>query len=249
MRIESLHIDRFGKLRDFDLTLEEGLTLIYGRNESGKSTVMAFLRAMLYGLNGNSASIEQNDRRRYMPWGEISMGGSLRLTDGNGTDLIAGKETSVIGVRYENMLFGNYWHGGETVVTDASGAEVNRIAYYTTVPQSETRVWTLTTVAPFSLTSNAVGGELNGSKAQRKLTQGADGAITVSAADGADYAVEADGECSFNRAKLLQNRRIYLKYKYEKDGLIYHATDTLTFRNRVRDGVNEWQDENPANYE
>ena len=52
MRIESLHIDRFGKLRDFDLTLEEGLTLIYGRNESGKSTVMAFLRAMLYGLNG-----------------------------------------------------------------------------------------------------------------------------------------------------------------------------------------------------
>ena len=82
MRIESLHIDRFGKLRDFDLTLEEGLTLIYGRNESGKSTVMAFLRAMLYGLNGKSASIEQNDRRRYMPWGEISMGGSLRLTDG-----------------------------------------------------------------------------------------------------------------------------------------------------------------------
>ena len=55
MRIESLHIDRFGKLRDFDLTLEEGLTLIYGRNESGKSTVMAFLRAMLYGLNGKSA--------------------------------------------------------------------------------------------------------------------------------------------------------------------------------------------------
>ena len=34
----------------------------------------------------------------------------LRLTDGNGTDLLAGKETSVIGVRYENMLFGNYWH-------------------------------------------------------------------------------------------------------------------------------------------
>ena len=173
----------------------------------------------------------------------------LRLTDGNGTDLMADKATSVIGVRYENMLFGNYWHGGETVVTDASGAEVNRIAYYTTVPQTETRVWTLTTVAPFELTANAVGGELNGSKAQLKLTQGESGAITVSAADGADYAVEADGDCSFNRAKLLQNRRIYLKYKYVKDGLTYHATDTLTFRNRVRDGVNEWQDENSGNYE
>lgn len=173
----------------------------------------------------------------------------LRLTDGNGTELMPDRTTSVIGVRYENMLFGNYWHGGETVVTDASGAEVNRIAYYTTVPQPETRIWTLTTVEPFVLTVNAVGGELNGSKAQLRLTQGEDGAITVSAADGADYEVEADGVCSFNRAKLLQNRRIYLKYKYVKEGLTYHATDTLTFRNRVRDGVNEWQDENTSNYE
>lgn len=173
----------------------------------------------------------------------------LRLTGSNSTGLMADKTTSVIGVRYENMLFGSYWHGGETVVTDASGSEVNRIAYYTTVPQPETRIWTLTTVEPFTLTANAVGGELNGSKAQLRLTQGANGAITVSAADGADYVVEPDGDCSFNRAKLLQNRRIYLKYKYVKEGLTYHATDTLTFRNRVRDGVNEWQDENPGNYE
>lgn len=172
----------------------------------------------------------------------------LRLTDGNDTGLIEGKTTSVIGVRYENMLFGNYWHGGETVVTDASGQEVNRIQYYTTVPQADTKVWTLTTVEPMALTANAVGGELNGNSAQLKLIQGADGQITVASVDGALYEVEPDGACSFNRAKLLQDRKIFLKYKYEKDGLTYHATDTLTFRNRIRDGVNEWQDENPENY-
>lgn len=172
----------------------------------------------------------------------------LRLTDGNDTGLIEGKTTSVIGVRYENMLFGNYWHGGETVVTDASGQEVNRIQYYTTVPQADTKVWTLTTVEPMALTANAVGGELNGSSAQLKLIQGADGQITVASVDGALYEVQPDGACSFNRAKLLQDRKIFLKYKYEKDGLTYHATDTLTFRNRIRDGVNEWQDENPENY-
>lgn len=82
MRIESLHIDRFGKLRGFSMQLEDGLTLVHGLNESGKSTLMAFIRAMLYGLNGKSASISQNDRKKYMPWGETSMGGSLRLTDG-----------------------------------------------------------------------------------------------------------------------------------------------------------------------
>ena len=82
MRIESLHIDKFGKLRTFDLAFPEGLTIVRGDNESGKTTILAFLRAMLYGLNGKSASIAQNDRRKYMPWGETSMGGSLRLTDG-----------------------------------------------------------------------------------------------------------------------------------------------------------------------
>lgn len=75
MRIESLHIDKFGKLRSFDLAFPEGLTIVRGDNESGKTTILAFLRAMLYGLNGKSASIAQNDRRKYMPWGETSMGG------------------------------------------------------------------------------------------------------------------------------------------------------------------------------
>ena len=82
MRIESLHIDKFGKLRAFDLAFPEGLTIVRGDNESGTTTILAFPRAMRYGLNGKSASIAQNDRRKYMPWGETSMGGSLRLTDG-----------------------------------------------------------------------------------------------------------------------------------------------------------------------
>ena len=147
------------------------------------------------------------------------------------------------------MLFGNYYHGGYTVVTDAAGNEVERIYYYTAVPQEDTKVWTLTTVEPFALTANAVGNEMNSTAAQMKLTLGEDDAITVSPVEGATYSVEPDGESMFLRSKLLQDRKIALKYKYEKDGLVYHATDTLTFRNRIRDGVNEWQDENPEHYE
>ena len=90
---------------------------------------------------------------------------------------------------------------------------------------------------------------MNSTAAQMKLTLGEDDAITVSPVEGATYSVEPDGESMFLRSKLLQDRKIALKYKYEKDGLVYHATDTLTFRNRIRDGVNEWQDENPEHYE
>ena len=40
------------------------------------------------------------------------------------------------------------------------------------------------------------------------------------------------------------------KLKYvNSDGNTCYAQDTLTFRNRLRDGVNEWQDENPSHYQ
>jgi hypothetical protein len=186
-----------------------------------------------------------DDRSRVLPGFVIP----LRVIRAGDLSLIEGRETTVIGVRYEALLFGHWWHGGKTVVKDASGNEVETITYHTEIPQADTKVWTLTTVAPYSLTANAVGPELNGAAPQMELSLGEDGEVTVASVAGAKYVVEQDGDCSWNEAELLQNREIYLKYRYEKDGNVYHAEDTLTFRNRVRDGVNEWQDENQNKYE
>lgn len=166
------------------------------------------------------------------------------ITEAQADSILSGKRFSVIGLRYENMLFGNYWHGGVTVVKDASGNVVETIKYYTTIPSPETKVMKLQTVAPQSLTTNRIS-DRNGSF---KITLDRNN-IIVGTADGSSVEVMADGESGFNRAKLLQDRKIYLKYKYDNgDGTTSHATDTLTFRNRIRDGVNEWQDENPENY-
>ena len=53
----------------------------------------------------------------------------------------------------------------------------------------------------------------------------------------------------FNGSKLLQDRKLIMQYSYSNDsGNTVEVTDTLYFRNRYRDGVNEWQDENPENY-
>ena len=58
-----------------------------------------------------------------------------------------------------------------------------------------------------------------------------------------------DTGSSWNRSKLLQGRKLFLNYTYSSpDGTVTEVTDTLTFRNRIRDGVNEWQDENPQHY-
>lgn len=172
----------------------------------------------------------------------------LRITGCDSANVLEGRETSVIGVRYENMLFGNWYHGGSArKVNNATNAETS-VGYPTTIPQSDNLIWTLTTVSPNSLTANAVGGELNGSAAQMKLTLQDDGSVTISSVSGAKYTIVDDGGSHYNKARLLQDRKIFLNYSYSDGDYTYHATDTLTFRNRIRDGVNEWQDEHEENY-
>ncbi len=77
MRILEWHIDRFGGLTDRHFSPATGFNLIRGDNESGKSTTMSFIRSLFYGLAGNARNLEENDRKRLMPWGESNMGGYL----------------------------------------------------------------------------------------------------------------------------------------------------------------------------
>jgi hypothetical protein len=171
---------------------------------------------------------------------------ALRITNAAADTVPESKNYTVIGLKYENMLFGNYWHGGQIVVTDAEGKQIKTENYFTTIPQPESMVLGLKTSGPHTLVTNKIG---NGS-GSFMLTLNPDGSISVDKAPGSSVEVSSDGECRFNKAKLLQDRKLFLKYKYRNtDGTVSHATDTLTFRNRIRDGVNEWQDENPSNYE
>lgn len=154
------------------------------------------------------------------------------------------KRYAVIGLRYENMLFGNYWHGGVTTVKDSTGKVVMTTNYYTTIPSPEVKVLNLKTVAPNALVTNLISDQ----KGSFQIALDGNN-IVVSQAKDSKVIVVPDGPSTFNRPKLLQDRKLYLKYKYANaDGTTSYATDTLTFRNRIRDGVNEWQDENPSHY-
>lgn len=81
MEIHSLSAT-FGRLENEILTLEPGLNIIEASNESGKSTWMAFLRVMLYGLNTRDRS-PHADKRRYQPWTGSPMQGQLDLLSGS----------------------------------------------------------------------------------------------------------------------------------------------------------------------
>jgi hypothetical protein len=166
------------------------------------------------------------------------------ITSADADSIVRAKRSAVVALKYENMLFGNYWHGGVTTVKDAAGKVVKTVKYYTTIPSPEAKIFKLKTVAPDALVTNMISDQ----EGSFKITLEGN-AIKISKADGSAVDVKADGASTFNRAKLLQERKLFLNYKYEnEDGTTSFAQDTLTFRNRIRDGVNEWQDENPDHY-
>ena len=86
MYIERLEIKGFGKLSGIDLKLVKGLNLIYGQNESGKSTLQAFIKAMLYGLKGGRAAGDGYPAplKRFRPWSGGCYGGAMEYRLDNG---------------------------------------------------------------------------------------------------------------------------------------------------------------------
>ncbi len=83
MIIKNLEIISFGKFKNKTIEFSDGLNIICGNNESGKSTIMSFIYAMLYGFGdnrGKSASL----REKYTPWdgGECEGKLSAVLPDG-----------------------------------------------------------------------------------------------------------------------------------------------------------------------
>jgi uncharacterized protein YhaN len=50
MRINELHIDGFGVYHDYSIQTDTPLTVFYGPNEAGKSTLLALIRTVLYGF-------------------------------------------------------------------------------------------------------------------------------------------------------------------------------------------------------
>ena len=64
MIIEKLVIKSFGRINDMTLEFSDGVNIIEGENESGKSTIAAFIRYMLYGFtDGNGNVLEERKKR------------------------------------------------------------------------------------------------------------------------------------------------------------------------------------------
>lgn len=83
MKIVSVNVVAFGKLSNVNINFDDGINLLQQSNGFGKSTLCAFVRAMLYGLNYSyktTEGVRANDVTRYMPWDSTQkFGGSMQI--------------------------------------------------------------------------------------------------------------------------------------------------------------------------
>ncbi len=108
MRINKIKINNFGNLSDKNIELKK-FNIIYGKNESGKSTLQNYIVSSLYGIQKTKNGKAMSDYEKYEPWngGEFSGTINYELDDGS-----------------EYNVFRNF-KNNKVELTDATGKDVS----------------------------------------------------------------------------------------------------------------------------
>ena len=78
MLIKDIQINNFGKLKNRTIELKNGINIIYGENESGKTTLLKFITSMFYGVSKNKNGKRISDHEKYTPWEEGEFSGKIK---------------------------------------------------------------------------------------------------------------------------------------------------------------------------
>lgn len=82
MIIKELNLIGFGQFNNKAIELKDGLNIIYGENEAGKTTIHNFINGMFYGFLKPYAKranyLEEHDK--YAPWNSSRYGGIIKFT-------------------------------------------------------------------------------------------------------------------------------------------------------------------------
>lgn len=116
MIIKKVNIISLGALKNKVIDFYEGINIIYGENEAGKSTIQAFIKIWLYGFsNSRGRELKNNERLKFMPSSGESIRGELYI-------IYNGKEYVI------NRTFGKTKKDDTSIVIDGlTGEEVKGI--------------------------------------------------------------------------------------------------------------------------
>ncbi len=77
MKINKIKINNYGKLKEKEIEFKDKINIIYGENESGKSTLLNFISNSFYGISKNKRGKEMSNYEKYTPWTGEEFSGKL----------------------------------------------------------------------------------------------------------------------------------------------------------------------------
>jgi len=85
LKIENIKINSFGTLKNKEINLDKNVNIIYGKNESGKSTLLTYIKTAFYGISKNKNGKQISDFDKYKPWSGEEFSGKIKyiLDDGS----------------------------------------------------------------------------------------------------------------------------------------------------------------------
>ena len=78
MKIKNIKINNYGNLENKEINLKNNINIIYGKNESGKSTVLNYIKNIFYGISKNKNGKNISDYEKYKPWGKEDYSGKIK---------------------------------------------------------------------------------------------------------------------------------------------------------------------------
>lgn len=171
----------------------------------------------------------------------------FNLTGATTDSIYSEKDSLLLVLDFEHHLFGNYYHNGQTIRYDAlSGEVVETVTYHQEEPVTNSENnWSLITTASSTLKTRGLGWYAPSDITGFLMVVNDDYSIDILAdpdviAQGFDWQVEpvAGAENRYDETK----KEFYLNYQFTdvQSGNECQVTDTLIFRNRILDGVNQW---------
>ena len=84
MKINKIKVNNYGKLKNLEINLNNNINIIYGKNETGKSTLQNFILNSLYGISKNKKGKDISDFEKYKPWSGDDFSGKIEyILDNN----------------------------------------------------------------------------------------------------------------------------------------------------------------------
>ena len=83
MKIKNIKINSYGNLKNKEINFKK-INIIFGKNESGKSTLLNFIKNIFYGISKNKNGRNFSDYEKYLPWTGEEFSGKIKYELNNG---------------------------------------------------------------------------------------------------------------------------------------------------------------------